>query len=199
VSSGKPLTPPYLQVGFAPNGSTYNLTAHWATYLSVYARVEGKGAKVPFPGTEAGWACLSNDASSTIIARAAIWTSLHPERCGGQLFNIADQAKPITMKERWPLLAKYFGLEGVGPVGDDQSVLKPSEYVRKNSHVLLEYGIKVEVFQGEALDGVGYYLDFDRHLSLDKIKDAGFIEQLDCIDSWYAAFDKFKDAGMIIA
>jgi len=42
-------------IGFTPNGSAFNLTAHWATYLSLYAHVEGKGAKVPFPGTEAAY------------------------------------------------------------------------------------------------------------------------------------------------
>ncbi|GLB41900.1 putative sirq protein [Lyophyllum shimeji] len=33
-------------------GSTYNITAHWATYLSLYADVEGLGAKAPFPRSE---------------------------------------------------------------------------------------------------------------------------------------------------
>ncbi|KAI9844854.1 MAG: hypothetical protein M1830_007580, partial [Pleopsidium flavum] len=106
-------------VGFVPNGSAFNLTAHWASYLSLYALVEGKGAKVPFPGTESAYTSLFNEASADIIARFSIWAALHPEKTGrGQLFNIADEARPSRMSERWPALAKYFGLEGIGPVDD---------------------------------------------------------------------------------
>lgn len=36
-------------MGFAPNGSTFNLTAHRTIYLSLYALIEGKGPTVPFP------------------------------------------------------------------------------------------------------------------------------------------------------
>ena len=121
-----------IQIGFVPNGSTFNLTAHWASYLSTYALVEGKGAKVPFPGTQNAYASLFNEASAETIARFSIWAALHPEKTGGgQLFNIADQATPSRMAERWPVLAKYFGLEGSGPI-DDRNLLSPGEYIKKH-------------------------------------------------------------------
>ncbi|TFK47055.1 hypothetical protein OE88DRAFT_1739080 [Heliocybe sulcata] len=185
-------------VGFAPSGSTYSLAAHWAVYLSLYALVEGKGAKVPFPGNEAAWHALWTDASSSIIARAAIWASLHPEKTAGELFNVADEARPVTNKERWPALAAYFGLEGTSPAGDDSSILKPSEYVTKHAHILAAKGLKVQVWQGGHLDLVGYNFDFDKQLSLDKIRSAGFTEERDSIKSWLKTFDKFKAAGMIL-
>lgn len=184
------------QVGFAPHGSTYSLTSHWATYLSLYAHVEGEGAKIPFPGSEGCYTALSTDASAATIAKASIWASLHPEETGGQLFNIADEVKPLSMRDRWPRLAAYFGLEGTGPAAD---TLPPGEYCKKHAAVLEKNGIKAQVFQGDVLDSfVGFHLSFDRQLSIDKIRAAGFDEEVDAVDSWLAAFDKFKSAGLIL-
>ena len=71
---GLVLTTISLQIGFVPNGSAFNLTARWATYLSLYALIE------PFPGTKGAWASLYNEASSDIIAKFSIWAALHPEK-----------------------------------------------------------------------------------------------------------------------
>ncbi|KAJ9661101.1 hypothetical protein H2201_006651 [Coniosporium apollinis] len=185
-------------IGFVPNGSAFNLTAHWANYLSTYALVEGKGAKVPFPGTQSAYSALYNEASADIIARFSIWAALHPDKAGcGRIFNIADQARPSRMSERWPALAKYFGLEGIGPV-DDPNVLKPGEFVKKHQCVLEEHGMKSnQVFKADFLDTYGYYLTSDRQLSLDKARAAGFSEEIDPASSWFKAFDRCKMAGMI--
>lgn len=182
-----------------PNGSTFNLLAHWATFLSLYATVEGKGAKVPFPGTPAGYNALFNDASADIIAKFSIWASLHPDKCGGgQLFNIADQTRPSRMSERWPAIAKYFGLEGVAPLGDDEDALKPGEYIEKHKDVLDKWGGKgSRVFKAEALDGYGYHFTFDRHMSLEKVRGVGFEEEIEPDGSWFKAFDRLRAAGMI--
>jgi len=101
------------------------------------------------------------------------------------------------MTERWPALAHYFGLDGIGPV-DDSTVLKPGEYTQKHRKVMEEHGVKAnEVFKGHFLDTYGYYLTFDRHLSLEKAESAGFSEEIDPNSSWFKAFDRFKQAGMI--
>ena len=186
------------KIGFVPNGSAFNLAAHWASYLSTYALVEGKGAKVPFPGTLHAYESQYNEASADIIAKCAIWAALHPgNSVNGQMFNIADQAKPSRMTERWPALASYFELEGTGPV-DDSDLLKPSEYIKKHQAILEKKGLKgTEVFKGEFLDSYGYYLTFDRQMSLDKVRSAGFEEEIDPNSSWFKAFDRFKAAGMI--
>lgn len=186
-------------IGFVPNGSTFNLPAHWATYLSLYALVEGKGAKVPFPGTIPAYNSLFNDASADIIAKFSIWASLHPERCGGgELFNIADQARPSSMSERWPAIAKYFGLEGVGPGVDGKGGLKPGEYIEKHKHVLEEWGGKgSRVFKAEALDEYGHHFTFDRHMSLEKVRKVGFEEEIEPDTSWFRAFDRLRSASMI--
>lgn len=187
-------------MGFTPNGSPFNLAAHWASYPSLYALVEGKGAAVPYPGTKDGYECLFNDASADIIAKFSIWASLHPEKAGnGQLFNIANEDKPSKMSDRWPGLTQYFGLKGVGPT-KDPSALKPGEYIKKHQHVFEEHGIKAsKVVQSEHLDGYGYHFTFDRQLSLKKAKRAGFSEEIDSNFSWFKAFGRFKRFGMIPA
>lgn len=75
------------------------------------------------------------------------------------MFNIADQARPSSMSERWSAIAKYFGLEGVGPGVDGKGGLKPGEYIEKHKHVLEEWGGKGSgVFKAEALDEYGIIL-----------------------------------------
>lgn len=186
------------QIGFVPNGNAFNLTAHWANYLSLYALVEGKGATVPFPGSIEGYQALSNEASADSIAKISIWASLHPDKSGnGELFNIADQNQPSNMSQRWPQLAQYFGLKGTGPI-DDPNALRPSAYIKKHQDVLEKYGVKnSNVAQAERLDGYGYHYTFDRQLSLDKAREAGFSDEIDPASSWYKAFDRFKRFGMI--
>lgn len=164
----------------------------------MYAVVEGEGAKVPFPGVESAYTSLYNEASTDIIARFCIWAGFHSERIGaGTVFNIADETRPSRMSERWLALAEYFKLEGIGPV-DDPSVLRPGEYIKKHQHVLAKHGIRRNmVFQTAFLDGYGYYQNFDRQLSLDKTRSTGFLEEIDPISSWFKAFDRLKNAGMI--
>lgn len=102
------------------------------------------------------------------------------------------------MSERWPALAKYFGLEGTAPVDDAAGLMKPSEYIQEHKAAFDKAGVKRSpVFKGEFLDSHGYYLDFNRQMSLEKVRKAGFTEELDPNESWFKAFDRFKEAGMI--
>ena len=99
-----------------PNNNVYCLPQALSLYLSLYAAVEGKGAEVPFPGTEQSYKILCNDSSQDIIAKFSIYASLHPETCGnGQAFNTADNAKASSWSVKWPVICEYFGLKGVGP------------------------------------------------------------------------------------
>ncbi|EIM89701.1 uncharacterized protein STEHIDRAFT_51972 [Stereum hirsutum FP-91666 SS1] len=183
-------------IGFAPNGSALSLAGHWATWLSTYRLVNGRGARVHFPGTMKAYNALFNDASSSLIARQTIWASLHPLKSSRQLFNVADSASPSSWRDRWPRVAAYFGLEGVGPADEPEKELKPGEYVMKYKSVLEEMGFGgSQIFVPEWLDGYGFALDFDRALSLNKIREAGFMEEGE--ESWTKAFDMFREAGMI--
>lgn len=64
------------------------------------------------------------------------------------------------MSERWPAVAKYFGLEGVGPA--DDHVLRTGECIKKQPAYFGR--ALVQVFKSEFLDTYGYYLTFDRQL-----------------------------------
>lgn len=199
---------PDVVVGFTPNGSGFSLALHWAQYLSLYAinhGVDGKSessTEVPFPGNEGGFNSLFTPVSSQTLGRIAVHASLNLEECGGKIINMADRAKPTTFSEIWPALAKWFGLKGVGPTSDGVAV-KPGEYVHEQKHVFEAKGLKKAIVAGvgggsSQLDSVGYWLSFDRQLSLERLRSVGFMEERDPVDGWLEAFEKFRVAGIIL-
>jgi hypothetical protein len=138
---------------------------------------------VPYPGNDLGYTTLFTEASSEIMAKLSIWASLRAEKTGTKSFNIADTAKPATVKEGWSAITKVFGLEGVCP-SNNPDHLKPGEYITKHGHVLEDHGVKPGlVFKGEHLDMYGFWTTFDRQLSLDNVKSVGFEEELDPTES----------------
>ncbi|KAK8867415.1 Tannase and feruloyl esterase family protein [Apiospora arundinis] len=206
-------------IGFTPNGSQFSLALHWAQYLSLYAynhgispRAQGtdKGGdkaavvEVPFPGVTAGYESLCSPVSASTIAQLAIYAGQHPDRCGdGRLFNIADADAPTKMRDLWPRLAAWFGLVGVGPEARSDTEPLPSEYVERYQGVFGEHGLDKAVKGGvgagrKQLDSVGTWLTFDRQLSLDRLRAAGFEERRDPIEGWLKAFEKFREAGLIL-
>lgn len=102
------------------------------------------------------------------------------------------------MEIRWPQICKYFGLEGVAPIDNGKGRLLPGEYVNQHIEVL---EAKAEnrnvVFRGDFLDSYGFYLSFDRWFDIRKVRDVGFMEEIQPYTGWTKAFDMFKKAGMI--
>lgn len=186
-------------IGFTPNGSGYSLAGHWAVYLYAYKLVHGEGAEVPFPGVQAGYDALYSETSATTLAQAGIFASLHPEEFKGRIFNVADSAIPSSMRERWPQIASWFGLVGVAPSNSaNVNDPKPSDFIQAHHGKLQEAGAKgVAIWNASQLDSYGYWLTFDRQLSLKRLRDAGFDEERRPEDGWWEAFDMFKKAGMI--
>ena len=148
-----------------------------------------------------------------------IYASLHPETCGGgRLFNIADNETPCRYGELWPQLAKWFGLVGVGPADnmqDQENTLKvgelpqgvqsltPGDYVAKHRDGFARHGAVNAVSGGvgagsRQLDSVGYWLTFDRQLSLKRLRETGFEGDVDPLQGWLESFEKFRAAGLII-
>ncbi|KAI0506926.1 hypothetical protein F5B22DRAFT_621895 [Xylaria bambusicola] len=175
--------------------------------------------KVAFPGSTAGANSLFSPVSATTLARFMIYASLHPDICGGgQLFNIADSEVPCTYGELWPRLTNWFGLVGTGPVEDstiDQSSLavgelpeaarapKPGEYIARHKTVFSQCGNEKAIDRGVSagcrqLDSVGYWLTFDRHLSLKKLRETGFKADRDPIEGWIESFEMFRKAELIL-
>ncbi|KAH4936473.1 hypothetical protein HBI39_113210 [Parastagonospora nodorum] len=183
-------------IGFTPNGSAFSLVGHWAVYLCVYAHVHGEGAEVPFPGTMAGYDSLYTESSAELLARVAIHASIHPEEFRERIFNVADTEKPGSMRERWPQIASCFGLKGVEPLMT--ACMKPSHFIKEHASKLKEIGVKgVDIWNTEQLDSYGYWLTFDRHLSLKRLRDAGFEEVRSPENGWWTTFEMFRKAGMI--
>ncbi|KAK1569621.1 uncharacterized protein LY79DRAFT_571597 [Colletotrichum navitas] len=212
ASEGKPWTwsevCPDAVIGFTPNGSGFSLALHWAQYLSLYAYNHGRDGnsdlpvEIPFPGSESGYNSLFTPVSSRSFGRTAVYASLNGEKCHGKVINVADSTRPTTFSEIWPSLANWFGLKGVGPTEDNQPS-KPGEYVKENKQHFVEKGLHKALVAGvgggsSQLDSVGYWLSFDRQLSLDRLRSLGFMEERDPIEGWLEAFRKFREAGIVI-
>lgn len=186
-------------IGFTPNGSNFSLAGHWATYLSTYRLVHGEGAEVPFPGVIAGYDSLFTEISASTLAKVAIFASLHPDDFKEKIFNVADSAEPSSMRKSWPQITKYFNLKGVPPLPESSaSDEKPSEFIKQHKNVLDAAGaVSIDIWNAAQLDSYGYWLSFDRHLSLKRLRQAGFNEERQPLDGWREAFEMFKKAGML--
>lgn len=186
-------------IGFTPNGSGFSLAGHWAAYLYTYKLVHGEGADVPFPGVTAGYDALYTETSAKTLAKVAIYASFYPEEFREKIFNVADQSQPGSMRQRWPQIASWFGLKGVPPP-ENASVSdpKPSDFIKEHRAKLDAQGVKgIDIWNAGQLDAYGYWLTFDRHLSLDRLHAAGYREETSPEKSWWDAFEMFKRAGMI--
>lgn len=146
-----------------------------------------------------------------------IFASLHPRTCGdGQLFNIADHEEPCTYGDIWPQLAKWFGLDGTGLAENSHTdVLKagelpgaihsltPGQYVARYKGVFAKCGRTKAVEAGvgagsHQLDSVGYWLTFDRQMTLKRLRNTGFEGNKDPIEGWLQTFEMFRRAGVIL-
>lgn len=148
-----------------------------------------------------------------------IYASLNPETCGGgQLFNVADSQTACKYGEIWPRLASWFGLVGGGPVEESQDLdntlkagelpqttkfLAPGEYFAEHKDKFAALGRANAVNGGvgagrQQLDSVGYWLTFDRQLSLEKLRTTGFEGDRDHILGWLESFEMFRKAGLIL-
>ncbi|KAK1973854.1 hypothetical protein LZ30DRAFT_609650 [Colletotrichum cereale] len=199
---------PDVVVGFTPNGSGFSLALHWAQYLSLYSYNRENDEKpdlpveVPFPGNKSGYDSLFTPVSSRILGRIAVHASLNGRKYHAKIINVADSAKPTKFGEIWPSLAEWFGLKGVGPAENTETT-KPGEYVEENKRHFMEKGLGKAMVAGvgggsSQLDSVGYWLSFDRQLSLERLRSLGFMEERDPVEGWLEAFIKLKEAGIII-
>ena len=203
---------PDVVVGFTPNGSGFSLALHWAQYLSLYAynnfaqntsSTQCEEVSVPFPGNKEAYQAQFTPVSSDILGRMALYAALHPEKCGGQVINVADDGKPTSFSELWPVITEWFGLKGTGPLEDgDASMLKPGRYIHTHRHLFTDNGLQRAVRCGvgsgsSQLDSVGWWLTFDRHLSLGRLRELGFCESRNPREGWIRAFELFRSAGVI--
>ncbi|OOF92689.1 hypothetical protein ASPCADRAFT_174426 [Aspergillus carbonarius ITEM 5010] len=209
LSTGKPWSwcevRPDVIVGVAPFGNANCMAQTMGIYLGLYRELEGEGARVPFPGNETTWRLLSTDSNQDIIARFCIHASMQPrEKVHARAFNIADSARPVSWSERWPALAAFFGLEGVGP---DETSLHPTVYMDRNWEKLQalcqDRGLKEDVIY-RSMHNTGSrmgslrLMDFDRPFDLTRARALGFEEEMDTVFSWHTAFDRVRKAKIML-
>lgn len=198
---------PDVIIGFVPNNNIYCLAQMLGLYLSLYAEINGKGAEVQFPGTDLSWKALSNDSSQDVIAKTAIQASLRPEKSGGNRYHAADNAKPSSWSEKWPIICDYFGLKGVAPPSDN-SAPQPTQYVADHvsewKEVEKKYGLVTgRVGNDRSYGGFPHFImtlcNYDRQLDMSTVHEmlGDAKEEVDTKTAWYTAFDRFRQAKII--
>ena len=197
-------TRPDIIIGFVPNQNFYSLGTVLGIYLTLYAEVEGRNAKCPFPGTEKSWNAKSNDSSSDMIARQTLFLSLNlgiDQK--GEGYNVADAKHPETWSSKWPQLCSYFGLEGCAPEGEAPEVRR---YIHQHldtwKRMEREYGLRSGIADSDlTFQGFEYFLltqfDFDRQYDMTKMYATGFTEERSIMQAWGGVFDRMKKANII--
>lgn len=174
-----------------------------ALYLSLYRFVNGPGAVVPFPGTLQSYVCTNTDSSQDIITKAEIYLSIvKPAEANGEAFNIADTATPSSWSIKWPMLTKYFGLEGTGPNGDDWEPI--DRWWKDHQYEYREMRVIHDLKQRDISESAWIFvkagltmLNRNREVSLDKTRGIGFTEELPVCQGHYVALDRMMDERIL--
>ena len=197
---------PDVIIGFTPGTNYMNAAQGLGFYLTLWRAVYGDGAEVPFPGSEGGWRCKHTDTSQDILARMEIYAALNSGKTGRRSFNSCDG--PVVMwEEIWPGIAKYFGLEGVGPVGKQGSRKRGAiaGFAKENEarwrDLEEKHGLKKGIFERYGwgfIDGLTTAFDFDRQYDMSSVREIGFHEEVDTAkDGYLLAFDRMREGKII--
>ncbi|KAK6366868.1 hypothetical protein LTS17_010419 [Exophiala oligosperma] len=195
---------PDLVVGFVPNNNAQCLSQSLGIYLSLYRFVNGRGSKVPWPGTEKSYNVLSSQTNQDMVAKFSIWASLNPKLCGGgEAFNVIDTNTPSKWSDRWSLICSLFGLEGVGVV---EGSFKPSEFMAKHradwDQVVQDQGLQRGSWDNSLanpffFDAILSLFDYDHQICADKMYQTGFKTTFDEKTSWALSFERFRQAKIL--
>jgi hypothetical protein len=161
---------------------------------------------VVFPGNQKSWTCKSNDSSSDMIARQTLYLTLNlPASAKGEAYNVADERPFRDWSTKWPALASYFGLKGVGP-----EKAKPEHEIRRYIKDHLDTWKQLEqkhslqsgfADSDRVFPGFEYFLltqfDFDRQYDMTKTYSTGFTEERDTLQAWGPVFDRMRAAKII--
>lgn len=144
-----------------------------------------------------------------MIAKEAIHLSLlNDPSVKGQGYNVASSATPASWEITWPAICSWFGLLGKPPVDREKDTTKspgPDDYIRAHEteykRMLEEYGLKGWSVVSPTMDGSSNWgltkLNFNRQLSLQKLRSTGFTEDEAPKDSWIAALERMSKAKVI--
>jgi hypothetical protein len=191
---------PDVIIGFTPGTNFMNSAQGLGIWLSLFREVNGAGAKIAFPGTQASWTNKHTDTSQDVLAKMNLYAAVNHDKCGnGETFNCADGAV-VTWADKWPGTCKHFGLEGTGP----DSPYSIEEFVKKHAdtwHQLEEkQGLKKGIFDKLSwgfVQAVVALRDFDCDYDLSKARSVGFEETVETVKSYTTAFERMREAKII--
>lgn len=192
-----------LSIGFVPTETGMNLLEPVALYLALFRFVNGPGAIVPFPGSRKNFNCLYTDSSQDIISKSEIYLSIvKPSEANGEAFNTADTDIPGSWSMKWPMLAKYFGLHGTEPTIDGWGGIDKwwDEHQADYWKMCEIYGLQQRAISDSSWIFVKAgltMLNCNRQLSLDKIRDFGFKEELPVGQGHYIALDRMINERLL--
>lgn len=205
MSQGKPWTFTEIRpdgiVGFAPGANFMNMSQGMAIYLSLYRRVHGAGAAVPFPGAAHGYRSRHMDTFQDLLSRLEIFAAAHPDACGGgNVFNAADGVE-LTWADLWPRLCAHFGLKDGGPQPDSLPIV---DFVKQNRgawrEMCAEHGLRERTVDEQGWGHLHFMMvqfDFHRTLDLSRCREVGFDETIDTAEGYFAAWERMRAAKII--
>lgn len=174
-----------------------------ALYLALYRFVNGPGASVIFPGTRTNFTYTFTDSSRDLISKSEIYLSvIQPEQANGEAFNIADTDVPGSWSMKWPIIAEYFGLKGIGPGEKGWEDLE--EWWKEHQD---DYRRMCETYNLEHRDvpssswifvKAGFtLLERNREMCLGKIRGVGFEEEIPVGEGYIVALERIAEARLI--
>ncbi|KAI0534958.1 hypothetical protein GGR58DRAFT_519771 [Xylaria digitata] len=183
--------------GYVPHHNAMNIAQALGLYLSFYRSKKGAGAKCIFPGTQESWEALHTDSFQDLVAHFHIHVSLHPEKTQGRSLNIGD-GESVSWERKWPVLCKYFDLEGVGPSEQIDKELSGIEWVMAQRDSwpawIKENGLRDNVLEETKWDILdtswrsSIQIDYDLTAS----REVGFYETLEPGQGYMLAFDRLR-------
>jgi hypothetical protein len=175
-------------------------------FLSLYTYMhqghpDAIAKQVPFPSASASYHSLSNDGGQDIFARFSIHLCLNLEKAGtGELYNIADEATPRSMADRWSYACSLFGLEGVPPIDtSDPKYTKAVHFIKTHADQVKsmeeEKGVTLQVVNLDEIVEIWMEsFDFDHGLMLEKARGMGFVDELSYRESWRIIVGRYARA-----
>ncbi|RFU33071.1 hypothetical protein B7463_g3260, partial [Scytalidium lignicola] len=185
--------------GFVPSSNAMNMAHSLGIFFSFYASIEGRGASVPYPGSQTAFVARHTDVSQSILAHFHIYTSLYPGLANGDTFNIGDEDS-ISWEEMWPTLTSYFGLVGRGP---DEG-FNIDSYIQSHKAEWLAW-IEKNRLKRQAVEKTNFshltvmmsLAAFDRQYDITKAREIGFIETEKTVNGYLTAFELMKEGKII--
>ncbi|KAJ6083450.1 hypothetical protein N7467_007585 [Penicillium canescens] len=190
-------------IGFVPNVSGMTFVEPLALYLALYRFVNGPDASIIFPGTKTNFTYTFTDSSQDLISKSEIYLSvIQPEQANGEAFNIADTDVPGSWSMKWPIIAEYFGLKGIGPGEKGWQDLEEwwNEHQEDYRRMCETYNLEHRDVPSSSWIFVkaGFtLLDRNREMSLGKIRGVGFEEEIPVGEGYIIALERIAEARLI--